>query len=251
MRMEKKTKVILMSTLIVTLSALGATTYGISKHNNLKSTEDIKYSINTTILQSETEEIVNSFISAETISEVQEPKLVADASLPGEIKDKQILSRGGSGLNTSQTQEKPQTKAQPKPAVKPQAKATSASVQAAREKDLFYRLVSAEAGAESFEGQLAVATVIINRVKSPNYANTITGVIMDKAWGYQFTPVLDGRINNPPTASAKRAVDMVLNGYRSFGSDVFWFVNPKKANSPWIEQNRILFKSIGNHDFYK
>jgi spore germination cell wall hydrolase CwlJ-like protein len=249
MKMDKKTKVILMTTLIATLSAFGSSTYGISKQSNLKPAEDLTYSINSEVIQSESKQIVDSIVLADEKPVVIEQQIVAEASQPGEIKDKQVISRGGSGLNAA----KAQVKAQPKPASKAQPKSTviSASVQANKEKDLFYRLVTAEAEAESFEGQLAVATVIMNRVKSPDYSNTITGVIMDKAWGYQFTPVQDGRINNPPSASAKKAVDMVLNGYRSFGTNVFWFVNPRKASSPWIEQNKTLVKTIGNHDFYR
>jgi spore germination cell wall hydrolase CwlJ-like protein len=247
MKMDKKTKVILMTTLIVTLSAFSASTYGIGKHNNLKTTEGFTYSINSEVIQIESKQIADSAIAADEKPEVIEQTLAVAASQSAEIKDKQVLSRGGSGISTA----KP--KVQTKPAAKPQPKSTvaSASVQAIKERDLFYRLVSAEAEAESFEGQLAVATVIMNRVKSPDYPKTITGVIMDKAWGYQFTPVLDGRINNPPSTSAKKAVDMVLNGHRSFGANVFWFVNPKKAESPWIEQNRTLVKTIGNHDFYR
>jgi N-acetylmuramoyl-L-alanine amidase len=249
MKMDKKTKVILMTTLIAILSAFSASTYGIGKHNNLKTTEGFTYSINSEVIQSESKQIADSAIASDEKPVVIDQQILAETSQPGAIKDKQVISRGGSGLNTAKTQ----VKVQPKPVAKPQPKSTvtSTSVQANKERDLFYRLVSAEAEAESFEGQLAVATVIMNRVKSPDYPKTITGVIMDKAWGYQFTPVLDGRINNSPSASAKKAVDMVLNGHRSFGSNVFWFVNPKKAESPWIEQNRTLVKTIGNHDFYR
>jgi spore germination cell wall hydrolase CwlJ-like protein len=249
MRMDKKTKVILMTTLIATLSAFGSSTYGIGKQNNLKPVEGLTYSINSEVIQSESKQITDSVVLADEKPVVIEQHIVAEASQPAELKDKQIISRGGSGLNTAKTQ----VKALPKPATKPRPKSTAAStnVQANKERDLFYRLVTAEAEAESFEGQLAVATVIMNRVKSPDYLNTITGVIMDKTWGYQFTPVQDGRINNPPSASAKKAVDMVLNGHRSFGSNVFWFVNPRKASSPWIEQNKTLVKTIGNHNFYR
>lgn len=118
------------------------------------------------------------------------------------------------------------------------------------EKELFYRVVSAEAAGEPFEGMLAVATVIMNRVKSPNYPNTITGVIMDKNWGYQFSPVADGRINEPASAESKRAVDMVLSGYRSFGAEVLYYLNPKKSTNSWIPKSKTFFKTIGKQDFY-
>jgi spore germination cell wall hydrolase CwlJ-like protein len=251
MKMNKNVKVILATTLIVALSAFSAGTYRVSQLNKLKQAEPSIYSINNEVIQSENKQMADSIAIADTERELQEQKTVAAASNPAEIMDKQVLSRGGSGISTAKPQVKSQPKVQSKSALKTQTKTASANVQANDEKDLFYRLVSAEATGESFEGQLAVATVIMNRVKSPDFSNSIRGVILDKAWGYQFTPVLDGRINNPASASAKKAVDMVLNGYRSFGGDVMWFVNPKKAESPWIMQNKTYYKSIGNHDFYR
>ena len=247
MRMSKKTKVILITTLIATLSVFSASTHGIGKHSNISTTEELTYSINSEVIESESESESKQVEDSIVLAEVKP----AEASIPAEIKDKQVLSRGGSGLNSSNTQVKP--KPQQKPAGKTQSKPSVAavSVKANDEKELFYRLVSAEAASETFEGQLAVATVIMNRVKSTDYSNSIKGVIMDKAWGYQFTPVQDGRINNPATASAKKAVDMVLNGHRSFGAEVFWFVNPKESESSWITNNRTYLKTIGNHDFYR
>jgi spore germination cell wall hydrolase CwlJ-like protein len=119
------------------------------------------------------------------------------------------------------------------------------------ERKLLTRLVHAEAEAESYAGKLAVATVVINRVISGTFPNTVTGVVMGKESGYyQFTPVLDGRINNPPGAEAVKAVDQVLGGYRSFSPKVMWFLNPRKATSGWIINNKTFYKSIGNHDFY-
>ena len=128
-------------------------------------------------------------------------------------------------------------------------KAASSST-VSSEADLFSRLVSAEAAGESFEGKLAVATVIMNRVNNPNYPKTISGVILDKSWGYQFTPVADGRINLPATSDSKKAAQMVLNGYRSFGSNVLFFVNPKTAANTYVTKNRTFYMTIGNHQFY-
>ncbi|MDP4089964.1 MAG: cell wall hydrolase, partial [Bacillota bacterium] len=119
------------------------------------------------------------------------------------------------------------------------------------ERNLFARLVSAEAAGESYEGKLAVATVVINRVGSGIFPGSITQVIMGQEGGaYQFSPVLDGRINDPPTADALKAVDQVLGGYRSFSSKIMWFLNPQKSTSGWIINNKAYFTSIGNHDFY-
>lgn len=246
--MNKKARISLAVTLIAGLSAIGANTYLINSKGDVKTPDIVTYSINSEILQDENRQLMESVILADVKPEIQEPKVVAAASNPTEIKDKQAVSRGGSGLDT--VKPKVQTKLAAKPKTHSKPAAASVNVQANKERDLFYRLVSAEAGGESLEGQLAVATTIINRVKSSNFPNTITGVITDKNWGYQYTPVLDGRINIPPTESAKKAVDMVLNGHRSFGADVMWFVNPNKATSQWIMQNRHFYKTIGGHDFY-
>ena len=129
------------------------------------------------------------------------------------------------------------------------AKATTSST-VNSEEDLFSRLVSAEAAGESFEGKLAVATVIINRVNNPNYPKTISGVILDQSWGYQFTPVADGRINLPATNDSRKAVQMVLSGYRSFGSNILFFINPNTATNSYVTKNKTLYMTIGNHQFY-
>lgn len=118
------------------------------------------------------------------------------------------------------------------------------------EKDLFCRLVNAEAGGESLEGKLAVATVLINRVKSGIFPNSIEGVVYDKNWGVQFTPILDGRINLPASTESVKAVNKVLDGYRSFDASILYFLNPKTAESKWIIENKVFFKSVGGHDFY-
>ena len=131
----------------------------------------------------------------------------------------------------------------------PTVKSASASA-VSGDADLLSRLVSAEAAAESFEGKLAVATVILNRVSNPNYPKTISGVILDKSWGYQFTPVADGRINLPATSDSIKAAQMVLKGYRSFSSNILFFVNPNTATNTYVTKNRTFYKTIGNHQFY-
>jgi hypothetical protein len=177
---------------------------------------------------------------------------------PSEIKvsknnTNSSISRGGLKITTS-SKSKVATATNNKSVISAQKIAPSntstSSNKTDDEKDLFCRLVNAEAGGESLEGKLAVATVIINRVKSGNYPNTIKGVIYDENWGFQFTPVLDGRINIPASDEAVKAVNMVLDGYRSFDASILYFLNPKKAESPWIIKNKTFFKSLGNHDFY-
>jgi N-acetylmuramoyl-L-alanine amidase len=143
------------------------------------------------------------------------------------------------------------TKPIPKPAVYTVSGGGRSFRISAEERNLLARLVSAEAEGESYEGKLAVATVVINRVVSGTFPSCVTQVIMGKESGYyQFTPVIDGRINNAPSSDAVKAVDKVLGGYRSFPAKVMWFLNPEKSTSFWIINNKTYFKTIGNHKFY-
>jgi spore germination cell wall hydrolase CwlJ-like protein len=137
-----------------------------------------------------------------------------------------------------------------KTTVKASTKSSSSPI-SAKERDLLARLVHAEAEGESFAGKVAVASVVMNRVKSGLFANTITGVVYGKDGGYyQFTPVLDGRINNPASSTTYDAVDKVLSGGSTLPSKVMWFLNPSTSVSSWITSNKTLYKRIGNHDFY-
>lgn len=121
-----------------------------------------------------------------------------------------------------------------------------------RSEDLYWlsRIIHAEAQGESYEGKVAVGNVIINRVNSSKFPNTIKGVVFDKQDGYtQFSPVIDGTIYNSPDAESIKAATEVLNGARPVGSALY-FLNPRKSTNFWITQNRKLMKTIGLHDFY-
>lgn len=159
-------------------------------------------------------------------------------------------TKASSSKNSTGSKVKKST-ASPKPAVFiVRSEGRSYSV-TAEERNLMASLVSAEAEGESYEGKLAVATIVINRVTSGTFPGSVTQVIMGKESGYyQFTPVLDGRIKNAPSSDAVKAVDQVLAGYRSFPAKVMWFLNPEKSTSFWITDNKTYFKSIGNHEFY-
>ncbi len=112
------------------------------------------------------------------------------------------------------------------------------------------RIISAEAGGESFLGQLAVGNVVLNRKTSPLYPNTIYGVIFDRKYGTQFSPVSMGTIYNTPTASSVIAAKIALEGY-SLSEDILFFLNPRISTSFWIVHNRAFAFRIGNHDFYE
>ena len=121
-----------------------------------------------------------------------------------------------------------------------------------RNEDLYWlsRIIHAEAQGESYEGKVAVGNVIVNRVNSGKFPNTIKGVVFDKQDGYtQFSPVIDGTIYNTPNAESIKAATAVLNGARPVGNALY-FLNPRKSTNFWITQNRQYIKTIGLHDFY-
>jgi N-acetylmuramoyl-L-alanine amidase len=116
------------------------------------------------------------------------------------------------------------------------------------DKDLMARLVHAEAKGEAYAGKVAVATVILNRVASHQFPNTIHGVVYQIASGhYAFTPVQNGAINQPADAASKRAVNEAL-ATQGQGNGSLYFYNPKTSVSKWI-YSRPVTVTIGNHRF--
>ncbi len=117
--------------------------------------------------------------------------------------------------------------------------------------DLYWlaRIISAEARGEPFAGQIAVGNVVLNRVRSSEFPNTVKGVIFDQKFGIQFSPVSSGTIYNTPTASAIRAAKICLEGY-SLSTRMIYFYNPTIATSSWIGRTRPYIMTIGNHKFY-
>ena len=112
------------------------------------------------------------------------------------------------------------------------------------------RIIQAESGAEPYRGKLAVGNVILNRVASTDFPNSIYGVIFDRKNGIQFTPVANGTIYNTPSAESIRAAEECLAGTRVVGNCLYFF-NPKTATkASWIVQNCRYYTSIGDHDFY-
>ena len=120
-----------------------------------------------------------------------------------------------------------------------------------REDEVYWlsKIISAESGGESLIGQIAVGDVILNRVKSPLYPNTIYGVIFDRKYGVQFSPILDGSIYKDPTYTATLAAKICLEG-TSLSDNALFFLNPRVAQSNWIVKSREYAYSIGGHDFY-
>lgn len=111
------------------------------------------------------------------------------------------------------------------------------------------RIVSAESSGEPNNGKVAVANVVLNRVESSEFPNTIYGVIFDRKYGVQFTPVSDGSIYKNPTTNSVIAAKRALLG-EDVSRQCLYFLNPKTATNSWIVKNRKFYKTIGNHDFY-
>ena len=113
---------------------------------------------------------------------------------------------------------------------------------------LLARAINGEARGEPYEGQVAVGAVILNRVKSPDFPNTIAGVIYQPG---AFTAVADGQINVPidPKSTVVKAAQDALNRWDpTYGCLYYW--NPETATSKWIWSKKIVVK-IGKHNFAK
>lgn len=109
---------------------------------------------------------------------------------------------------------------------------------------LLARLIYGEARGESYVGQVAVGAVVMNRIRSSSFPNTMSGVIYQR---YAFTAVDDGQINLTPNATAKKAAQDAMNGWDpSYGA--LYYYNPKTATSSWIFSRQTTV-TIGNHVF--
>ena len=111
------------------------------------------------------------------------------------------------------------------------------------------RIINAESGGEMLKGKIAVGNVILNRVRSSYFPNTIYGVIFDRKNGTQFSPTSNGTIYNTPSEESIIAAKICLEGY-SVNKSILYFVNPYKAPNSWVAKNRPFFAQIGNHAFY-
>ncbi|MFF2450536.1 cell wall hydrolase [Neobacillus sp. NPDC058068] len=119
-----------------------------------------------------------------------------------------------------------------------------------KEKDLFARLVEAEAKGEPYEGKVAVATVVLNRVESPQFPDTVTEVINEVVGkAYAFSPVQNGEITKPASEESTQAVEEALKREDTLHDSIF-FYNPKIATDNWI-RSRQTVETIGNHVFAK
>ena len=109
---------------------------------------------------------------------------------------------------------------------------------------LLARLVYGEARGEPYTGQVAVAAVVLNRVRSSSFPNTISGVIYQSG---AFTAVSDGQINLTPNATAMRAARDAMNGWDPTYGCLYYY-NPNTATNAWIRSKKINL-TIGEHVF--
>ena len=122
--------------------------------------------------------------------------------------------------------------------------ALTATLYRETELTLLARLVSGEARGEPYIGQVAVAAVVLNRVRNAAFPNTISGVIFQSG---AFAAVWDGQFDMEPADSCYRAARDAMNGWDPTGGCVFYY-NPRTATSEWI-LTRPVQLTIGQHAF--
>lgn len=120
------------------------------------------------------------------------------------------------------------------------------SVTSSNDVTLLAMVINGEARGESYEGQVAVGAVVLNRVRHSSFPNTIAGVIYQKG---AFTAVDDGQINVAIRESCFNAAKDALNGWDPSGGAIYYY-NPATATSSWI-WSRPVIKRIGKHVFCK
>ncbi|MBQ4609827.1 MAG: spore cortex-lytic enzyme [Clostridia bacterium] len=112
------------------------------------------------------------------------------------------------------------------------------------EVELLARLIHGEARGEPYVGMVAVGAVVLNRVRSSRFPNTIAGVIYQDG---AFDAVRDGQINLTPNEQSRRAARDALNGWDPTGGCLYYY-NPATATSKWIWTREVRL-SIGDHSF--
>ena len=112
--------------------------------------------------------------------------------------------------------------------------------------NLIAKAIYGEARGEPYVGQVAVGAVIMNRVKSSSFPNTISGVIYQSG---AFDAVSDGQINMTPDSTAKKAAQDAINGWDPSYGAIYYF-NPSTATNKWI-WSRPMTVTIGKHRFCK
>lgn len=111
------------------------------------------------------------------------------------------------------------------------------------------KIVHAEAGGEPNKGKIAVGNVVMNRIESNDFPDTVYDVVFDRKYGVQFTPVANGAIYNNPSRDSYHSAKKALFGENVVGKSLY-FCNTAISTNFWIVNNRPFFTQIGKHSFY-
>ena len=112
------------------------------------------------------------------------------------------------------------------------------------------RIISSESIGQPMAGKIGVGNVVLNRVQSDVYPNSIFSVIFDTMHGFQFQPVYNKSIYQTASEDSVVAACLCLEGYNTVGDSLF-FVNPQRTDDTWFRAAKQLVASIGDHDFYR
>lgn len=110
--------------------------------------------------------------------------------------------------------------------------------------NLLARMISAEGRGETYEGQVAIGAVILNRVRHPSFPDTLAGVLYQDG---AFTALVDGQFNEPISETAYAAARDAINGWDPSGGAIYYF-NPDKTTNRWMRTRPVIAR-IGNHLF--
>ena len=110
-------------------------------------------------------------------------------------------------------------------------------------------IISAESGGESLEGRIAVGNVVLNRVASPEFPDTVRQVVFDCKDAVQFEPVSNGTVYDVPSADSVAAAKLALNGVNVVGKSLYFYA-PALSQGLWINGNRTYYTTVGCHRFY-
>lgn len=111
------------------------------------------------------------------------------------------------------------------------------------------RIISAESQGEPLEGQVAVGNVVLNRVASDEFPDTVREVVFDLHDGVQFEPVSNGTVYLDPADSSVQAAKLALSGAEPVGACMYFYA-PALSQGTWINANRTYYTTIGCHRFY-
>lgn len=124
-----------------------------------------------------------------------------------------------------------------------------------KDQEALMRIVEAEAGGEDQDGKLLVANVVLNRVNSENFPNTVLEVVMQREQGIaQFSPTVDGRYQRVKVSEdTKKAVERALYG-EDISQGALYFCAREKADSEklqWFDRKLTRLFAYGNHEFFQ